>query len=114
MLRLDLRSDYENADSIREILSLIVPSAFDLFGCNNTVDDSLEYGFCFFQIAFMDDKIKVCTCRFILNGHISLIEKLPVIILQCGSAVNGGQASPGTDTGAEPNISITQEELPSS
>ena len=58
----------------------------------NTVDDSLEYGFCFFQIAFMDDKIKVCTCRFILNGHISLIEKLPVIILQCGSAVNGGQA----------------------
>ena len=34
LLRLDLRSDYENADSIREILSLIVPPAFDLFGCN--------------------------------------------------------------------------------
>lgn len=33
LLRLDLRSDYENADSIREILSLIVPPAFDLFGC---------------------------------------------------------------------------------
>ena len=33
LLRLDLRSDYEAADSIREILSLIVPPAFDLFGC---------------------------------------------------------------------------------
>ena len=33
LLRLDLRSDYETADSIREILSLIVPPAFDLFGC---------------------------------------------------------------------------------
>lgn len=33
LLRLDLRSDCETADSIREILSLIVPPAFDLFGC---------------------------------------------------------------------------------
>ncbi len=33
LLRLDLRSDYERADAVREILSLIVPPAFDLFDC---------------------------------------------------------------------------------
>lgn len=33
LLRLDLRSDYEREESIREILSLIVPPAFGLFGC---------------------------------------------------------------------------------
>lgn len=33
LLRLDLRSDYECADTIREILSLIVPPAFELFDC---------------------------------------------------------------------------------
>ena len=33
LLRLDLRSDYETADCIREILSLIVPPAFGLFDC---------------------------------------------------------------------------------
>ena len=33
LLRLDLRSDYERAESIFEILSLIVPPAFELFGC---------------------------------------------------------------------------------
>ena len=33
LLRLDLRSDYERTDAIREILSLIVPPAFELFGC---------------------------------------------------------------------------------
>ena len=33
LLRLDLRSDYEQAESIREILSLVVPSAFELFDC---------------------------------------------------------------------------------
>ena len=33
LLRLDLRSDYERADSIFEILSLIVPPTFELFGC---------------------------------------------------------------------------------
>lgn len=33
LLRLDLRSDYEREESIRAILSLIVPPAFDLFGC---------------------------------------------------------------------------------
>ncbi len=32
LLRLDLRSDYERADSIFEILSLIVPPTFELFG----------------------------------------------------------------------------------
>lgn len=33
LLRLDLRSDYENTEDIFEILSLIVPPAFELFGC---------------------------------------------------------------------------------
>lgn len=33
LLRLDLRSDYEHTESIVEILSLIVPPAFGLFGC---------------------------------------------------------------------------------
>lgn len=33
LLRLDLRSDYEQADCIHEILSLIVPPAYDLFNC---------------------------------------------------------------------------------
>ena len=33
LLRLDLRSDYEQRESIREILSLIAPHAFELFGC---------------------------------------------------------------------------------
>ncbi len=34
VLRLDLRSDYETADSISEILSLIINDAFDLFNCD--------------------------------------------------------------------------------
>lgn len=33
LLRLDLRSDYERTESIFEILSLIVPPAFELFDC---------------------------------------------------------------------------------
>lgn len=34
LLRLDLRSDYEHTNEIREILSLIVPKAFVLFDCS--------------------------------------------------------------------------------
>lgn len=33
LLRLDLRSDYERRENIEEILSLIVPPAFELFTC---------------------------------------------------------------------------------
>lgn len=33
LLRLDLRSDYEHAEHIYEILSLIVPPAYELFDC---------------------------------------------------------------------------------
>lgn len=33
LLRLDLRSDYERTDKIREILSLIVPPTFEMFAC---------------------------------------------------------------------------------
>lgn len=34
LLRLDLRSDYENENHFFEILSIIIPTAFDLFNCN--------------------------------------------------------------------------------
>ena len=34
LLRLDLRSDCERTDVIKDILSLIVPISFDLFGCD--------------------------------------------------------------------------------
>lgn len=34
ILRLDLRSDYENAADIKSILSLITEPTYDLFGCN--------------------------------------------------------------------------------
>lgn len=34
VLRLDLKNDYEREESIAEILSLILPSAFDLFECD--------------------------------------------------------------------------------
>lgn len=33
LLRLDLRSDYEKADEIANILSLIVTPSYDMFGC---------------------------------------------------------------------------------
>lgn len=33
LLRLDLRSDFEREDIIKEILSLILPSSFELFDC---------------------------------------------------------------------------------
>ena len=34
LLRLDLRSDYENEAAITEILSLLLPRAYDLFACD--------------------------------------------------------------------------------
>ena len=34
LLRLDLRSDYEKAEKIADVLSLIVPPSFEIFGCN--------------------------------------------------------------------------------
>jgi len=33
ILRLDLRSDYEHTDTIREILELVIPEAYVLFDC---------------------------------------------------------------------------------
>ena len=33
LLRLDLRSDYERSEEIEQILGLILPSAYELFGC---------------------------------------------------------------------------------
>lgn len=37
LLRLDLSSDYENQDCIKEILSIIMSSTYDLFHCNMIV-----------------------------------------------------------------------------
>ena len=37
VLRMDLRSDYENADVIYDILNIIVPPAYDLFECNEII-----------------------------------------------------------------------------
>ena len=37
VLRLDLRSDYEKSDIIKDILSLIIPPAYDMFGCSSIV-----------------------------------------------------------------------------
>lgn len=37
VLRLDLRSDYESATAINEILSIIVPPAFGLFECDEII-----------------------------------------------------------------------------
>ncbi|MBR5648721.1 GNAT family N-acetyltransferase [Pseudobutyrivibrio sp.] len=37
VIRLDLRSDYENEKAIKEILSIIIPPAFDLFECNEII-----------------------------------------------------------------------------
>ena len=37
VLRMDLRSDYENADAIYEILDIIVPPAYELFECNEII-----------------------------------------------------------------------------
>lgn len=34
LLRLDLRSDFETADVIADILSILLPGAFDLFSCS--------------------------------------------------------------------------------
>ena len=37
VLRLDLRSDYENATTVNEILSIVVPPAFGLFECDEII-----------------------------------------------------------------------------
>lgn len=34
LLRLDLRSDYETAEAIQEIVSMLIPCSFDLFSCD--------------------------------------------------------------------------------
>lgn len=42
LLRLDLRSDYEKADIIENILSLITPPTFTLFSCDKTATKAVE------------------------------------------------------------------------
>ena len=42
ILRLDLRSDYENAYSIISILNLIVPYTFEIFGCDKIATKGIE------------------------------------------------------------------------
>lgn len=46
LLRLDLRSDYERTESIREILTLIAPPAFELFGCRMIATKIPPYASC--------------------------------------------------------------------
>lgn len=41
LLRLDLRSDYERADKVESILSLIVEPSFDMFGCTMVATKAL-------------------------------------------------------------------------
>lgn len=43
LLRLDLREDYENKESIKEILSTIIESAYDLFNCRMIATKAPEY-----------------------------------------------------------------------
>jgi RimJ/RimL family protein N-acetyltransferase len=42
LLRLDLRSDYEQTQEIESILSLIVPHTFDLFKCDKVVTKAID------------------------------------------------------------------------
>nr|WP_302600097.1 GNAT family protein [uncultured Cellulosilyticum sp.] len=43
VLRLDLRSDYEKKQHIFEILSLIVPKAYELFGCHKVITKAKSF-----------------------------------------------------------------------
>lgn len=43
LLRLDIRSDYENQDCIFAILSIIIPAAYDLFHCNMIVTKAAPF-----------------------------------------------------------------------
>lgn len=43
LLRLDLRSDYEKADKIESILSLIVAPSFEIFGCNKVATKVIPF-----------------------------------------------------------------------
>ena len=42
LLRLDLKSDYEQKDTIKNILILVIPSSFQLFHCDKVVTKSFE------------------------------------------------------------------------
>lgn len=42
LLRLDLRSDYEQKDMITNILKLIIPSSFELFSCDRIITKSFD------------------------------------------------------------------------
>jgi len=43
ILRLDVRSDYEKEDSLYEILTLIVPRAYELIGCEEIITKAPAY-----------------------------------------------------------------------
>lgn len=51
LLRLDLHSDYEQKESIREILSLIVPPAFALFDCQMIATKIRPFAVCRMEAA---------------------------------------------------------------
>lgn len=60
LLRLDLRSDYEKKDIIKNILKLIVPSSYQLFNCEKIVtkafEDSIERENALYELGFKKTK----------------------------------------------------------
>lgn len=42
LLRLDMRSDYEQTEEIENVLSLILEPAFDLFQCNKIATKAIQ------------------------------------------------------------------------
>ncbi|WP_243143547.1 hypothetical protein [Pseudobutyrivibrio xylanivorans] len=44
VLRLDVRSDHEKAETINELLSIIISPAFDLFECTEIISKVPVYG----------------------------------------------------------------------
>ena len=43
IIRVDLRSDYENKESIKSVLEVIVPEAYKLFNCTRVVTKAWQY-----------------------------------------------------------------------
>lgn len=66
ILRLDLRSDYERTKIIREILELIIPQAYDLFGCDRLATKAVPCARG--RIAALE-QMGFAACREKLIGH---------------------------------------------
>lgn len=66
ILRLDLRSDYERTEILREILALIIPKAYDLFGCDRLAAKAVSLAA--ERIAALE-QMGFAACREKLIGH---------------------------------------------